>query len=166
MREGALRVRLATAIAPPLAGVTAIEPVSSSVSNTSTVMTTSSTVLTTTSTDAVQATSTAAQATSTPEVKPPEIKLPVLRTLQLSPGNISLSGEQSTTYQAMAIYTDGTRKDVTDLSVLSASNLRLGFFLKNTFTANPGVEGQVDIVATYTESGKTVRGTAMVTVRQ
>lgn len=166
MREGALRVRLATAIAPPLAGVTAIEPVSTLVSTTSTVMTTSSTVLTTTSTDAVQATSTAAQATSTPEVKPPEIKLPVLRTLQLSPGNISLSGEQSTTYQAMAIYTDGTRKDVTDLCVLSASNLRLGFFLKNTFTANAGVEGQVDIVATYTESGKTVRGTAMVTVRQ
>ena len=160
MREGALRVRLATAIAPPKASVTtqSMESISQA---SSTQTTTTIEADKTTSTSPVIATSTA----ETSKPKEPVQELPTLRTLQLSPSISSLHGNQSITYQAMAIYTDGTRKDVTDVSLLSASNLRLGFFLRNTFTANPDVEGQVDISASYTESNKTVRAQASVTIR-
>lgn len=161
VREGALRIRLATAISPPSTTSNAATP--------SSVSATTSTALVASSTAAIDSgsvttTPSAAPATSTPPVQPEPPK-PSLRTLQITPSNATLSGDQSISYQAMAIYTDGTRKDVTDLCILTASNLRLGFFLKSTFTANPDVEGQVDIVATYTEGGKTVRGQGVVTVR-
>ncbi len=161
MREGALRIRLATAIAPPKANVAA--PTMESMVSTSTAQaTTTPAIEPPTSTAAVAATTTSDRPV-TPE--PPAPVAPVLRTLQLSPGVSSLHGNGSISFQAMAIYTDGTRKDVTDVSLMSASNLRLGFFLRNTFTANPDVEGQVDIAATYTESNKTVRAQASVTIR-
>lgn len=159
MREGALRIRLATAISPPSSSASPLPVMASS-----TAVMATGTVAASSTAQATSSTA-AALATSTVPTAPPEPPKPMLRTLQITPSNATLTGDQSVSYQAMAIYTDGTRKDVTDVCVLTASNLRLGFFLKNVFTANPGVDGQVDIVATYTESGKTVRGQGIVTVR-
>ncbi|MCC7356974.1 hypothetical protein IT408_00495 [Candidatus Uhrbacteria bacterium] len=142
MREGTLRIRLATAIAPPV----------SEISTTSMIQTTSTTMT--------------APTTTLPEkVLPTEIPIPLIHSLQINPGNSILKGNKAITFHVVATYADGTKKDVTDASLLSASNLRLGYFLRNTFTANPNVDGQVDIVAFYTESNKTIRAQTSIMIQ-
>ncbi len=127
-----LRVRLATAIAPP----------------TSTITTTSSTVASFLST-----TSTADNmiATTTPSV---------LRSLRILPLTVPLVASSTQTYRAIATYSDDSTKDVTTRVKFESSNLRLGFFVRNLFTTNPDVSGEVIITATFVDKGKTQQASA------
>jgi len=163
-REAGLRVRLATAIAPPTPGIGSADPWLNSGAPTSTATTTIS--ASSTSPIAPTSTSPVTPTTTTPikpPEKPPEAK-PTLQALRLQPGSANLAGGQSVSFKAMAIYSDGTSVDVTSLSILSASNLRLGFILRDAFTANPGMDGSVDIGASYTEAGHTVRASSSVVI--
>jgi hypothetical protein len=63
---------------------------------------------------------------------------------------------QSVALKAVAVYSDGSSKDVTTSAKFSTSNLILGFMSGSVFVAGKEAEGVVRISGVYEEGAKRI----------
>ncbi|MEI7512017.1 MAG: FecR domain-containing protein [Candidatus Uhrbacteria bacterium] len=101
--------------------------------------------------------------TSTIPVAPIQIPKPV--SLQIQPAQSSVVFGKTVSFRAIVVYDTGLTKDVTKLTTFKASPTGYGALNGSVFTASQ-LQGTVVFIAGYVEDGRTLEGSATVTISQ